>query len=107
MPQVLEGQEDACEEFRAGLILLNMDLPEFSNLSGVRMDSLQNFFKGKSKPSDLVLALLRLMVSHNIDPKVAYAINGPHGVDLREIAKTRMPREKYDRTIPLGVREEG
>lgn len=107
MPQVLEGQEDACEEFRAGLILLNMDLPEFSEISGVRLDSLKNFYKGASKPSDLALALLRLMVAYNIDPKVAGAINGPHGVDLREIAKTRMSREKYDRTIPLPARDVG
>lgn len=101
MPQVLEGQEDACEEFRAGLILSNMDLAEFTTLTGIRMDVAKNWFKGASKPTDAALVILRLLVCWNIDPKTAWAVNGPDGVDLREIAKTRLRPDKFERTIPL------
>ena len=107
MPQVLEGQEEACEEFRAGLILLNLDLPEFSNLTGIRMDNCQNYYRGKSKPPDVTLAFLRLMVSFNIDPKVAWAINRPNGLDLVEVARSRLHPEKFDRTVPIAARGEG
>jgi hypothetical protein len=94
-----KNKAELCQEFRAGLALLNMSLSEFSNLTGLRYDTAKNFYQGDSIPSSMALFCLRLMVCWNIDWLAAGAINSPRGVDLREIAKRRLDPEVYDEEV--------
>lgn len=98
------GQSSA--EFFAGLALLSMSRDQFCELSGVRRDTVANWWKGKSHPSQAAMVILRLMVAGKIDRRKALEINGPEGLDLWEIALDRLGPDRLAAQLPPDLRSE-
>jgi hypothetical protein len=100
MAQVLEGQDEACEEFRAGLSLTRMSVQEFADLVGIDEKRVRDFYAGKTMPPAWALGYLRLMVFWSISYGAAAAVNNSDdGPDMRDELVRRVGEERADRQM--------